>query len=416
MVPNARRFITAFAFALALTPLALAGQADDATPVAPVASAASAARAPAAALAGQSALVPLPLQPANVPWPTDTWPTAPLPAPIDTTQLERALAVVGARHRELGETRAVLVVLGGRVVVERYAPGFGADTPLISWSMAKSITHALLGIAVRRGLVDIDRPMGNPHWSSDDPRAAIPWRMWSNMIDGQEYREIGVGNQAKNDAARMLFGEGRRDVAAFAAALPLAHAPGTHWNYNSAGINLIADALGRVFAPGAGPDQRRARMAAVLRDELFDPLGMRSVQPEFDAAGTFVGSAFTFATARDYARFGLLYLRDGVWNGRRILPQGWVDFARTKTPVDDCDVYGAGFWITPASGTGKPMHALAAGGPRDLFVAQGHEGQLIVMVPSKDLVVVRLGLFDDRVGFRALGPWIQALVALFPDT
>jgi CubicO group peptidase (beta-lactamase class C family) len=156
-------------------------------------------------------------------------------------------------------------------------------------------------------------------------------------------------------------------------------------------------------------------MSAVIRDELFGPLGMSSAQAEFDAAGTFVGSALAYATAPDYARFGLLYLRDGVWNGRRILPEGWVDFARTKTPADDCDVYGAGFWLTPASGSGKPMRALTPKGPRDLFAAQGHEGQIIVMVPSKDLVLVRLGHFDDRTGFRPLGDWAQDLVALFPD-
>jgi CubicO group peptidase (beta-lactamase class C family) len=129
-----------------------------------------------------------------------------------------------------------------------------------------------------------------------------------------------------------------------------------------------------------------------------------------------MGSAMVYATARDYARFGLLYLRDGVWDGRRILPAGWVDFARSKNPAEDCDVYGAGFWITPEAGSGKPDGgALAPNGPRDLFVAQGHEGQLIVIVPSKDLIVVRLGLLDDRTGFGPLGQWVEKVVALFPD-
>jgi CubicO group peptidase (beta-lactamase class C family) len=361
-------------------------------------------------------LVPLPPQPTDTPWPAEQWPTGPIPAGVDVERLERSLAVVGARDSLLGETRAVVIVLHGRVVVERYMTGFGPDTPLISWSMAKSMTQALVGVAVRRGLVNIDRPMGNPHWAASDPRAAIPWRTWINMTDGQEYHELGVVDQTKNDAARMLFGVGRRDVAAFAASLPIVHAPGTYWNYNSAGINLVADALGRVFAPDGAPTERRSRVAAVLKDELFGPLGMRSAQAEFDATGTFVGSAFAYATARDYARFGLLYLRDGVWNGRRILPEGWVDFARTKTPANNCDIYGAGFWVTPSSGSGKPFRALTPNGPRDLFAAQGHEGQVIVMVPSKDWMLVRLGLFDDRVGFRALGDWIQTLVALFPDT
>lgn len=360
-------------------------------------------------------LVPLPSQPGDVPWPEVQWPRGPVPAGVDVEQLERALAVVAETSPPLGETRAVIVVAGGRVVVERYRPGFSADTALISWSMAKSFTQALTGIAVRRGLVNIDRPMGNRRWPAGDPRAAIPWRFWLNMVDGQDYHELGVVAPTKNDAARMLFGSGRRDVAEFAAALPLVHEPGSHWNYNSAGINLVADALGNAFAPGADPAERRARMNAVIREELFGPLGMTSALAEFDAAGTFVGSAFVYATALDYARFGLLYLRDGVWNGRRILPEGWVDFARSKTPVEDCDIYGAGFWVTPAAGSGKPRRALTPHGPRDLFAAQGHEGQLIAILPSKDLIVVRLGLFDDRTGFRPLGDWLEGLLALFPD-
>lgn len=360
-------------------------------------------------------LWPLPPQPSDVPWPDANWPSGPLPTSVDAAQLEHALAVVASAHLTLGETRAVVVIEGGRLVVERYMHGFGPDTPLVSWSMAKSVTQALVGIAVRRGLVNIDRPMGNLRWSVMDARAAIPWRFWINMIDGQAYREIGVADHASNDAARMLFGIGRRDVAAFAASLPLVHVPGTHWNYNSAGVNLVSDALGRVFAPAAEPAERKARMAAVMKEELFAPLGMSSARPQFDAAGTFIGSALMYATARDWARFGLLYLRDGMWQGQRILPEGWVDYARTKTPAENCDIYGAGWWVTPATGQGKPLRALTPNGPRDLFAAEGQEGQVIVLVPSKDLIVVRLGHLDDGIGWRPLGDWLEHLVGLFPD-
>jgi CubicO group peptidase (beta-lactamase class C family) len=360
-------------------------------------------------------LVPLPHQPDDVPWPTTAWPTASLPAGIATPAFERALAAVDARDAALGETRAIVVIHRGKLVAERYMAGYTAETPLLSWSMAKSVTQALVGIAVRRGLVDIDKPMGNTHWRSDDPRAAIPWRAWLNMVDGQKYSEIGAPDPTRNDAARMLFGEGRLDVAAFAASLPLAHPPGSHWNYNSAGINLIADALGRALVPVGDANMRRARMFALMKGELFDAIGMTSAEPEFDRTGTFIGSAFVYATARDWAKFGYLYLRDGVWDGRRILPEGWVDFARTKTTAGDCDIYGAGFWITASEGAGKPFPSLVQDGPRDLFIAQGHEGQLVVIVPSKDLVVVRLGLFDDRKGFGALGAWVSAIVTAFPD-
>jgi CubicO group peptidase (beta-lactamase class C family) len=362
-----------------------------------------------------SPLGPLPAQPPGVPWPTVEWPLGPLPASLPPQTLATALAVVDAPTPLLGETRAVVIIVGGRLVAERYAPGYGPDTPLVSWSMAKSITHALVGIAVRDRLVDVTQPMGNPRWPKGDARAQVSWRQWLNMVDGLDYHELGVVDVTHNDAAKMLFGAGRLDVAAYAASLPLAHPPGTHWNYNTAGLNLVADALGRVFAPQATPAERRARVAAALTHELFAPLGMRSAQPEFDAAGTFIGGSLVYATARDYARFGLLYLRDGIWDGRRILPAGWVDFARTPTPAPNCDTYGAGFWVTPAVGAGRPGRTLTPGGPRDLFSAEGHEGQLIVIVPSKDLIVVRLGHLDDKIGWHSLGDWVERLVALFPD-
>jgi len=362
-----------------------------------------------------AAQLPLPPQAADVPWPTTAWPVGPLPAGVSAGKLDAALAVLAGPQPRLGETRAVVIIQRGKLVSERYMRGYGPDTPLLSWSMAKSITQAMVGIAVRRGLVDIDKPMGNPRWAAGDARAQIPWRNWINMIDGQDYHEIGVTDQTRNDAARMLYGPGRLDVAGFAASLPLVHPPATHWNYNSAGVNLIADALARVFAPGTTGADRRSRMSAVMKAELFAPIGMTSAQPEFDAAGNFVGSAFVYATARDWARFGLLYLRDGTWEGKRILPEHWVDFARTRTPVDDCDTYGAGFWITPPSGRGKPGRALTPDGPRDLFIAQGHEGQLVVIVPSKDLVVVRLGHLADLSGWEPLGMWVEQVVQLFPD-
>jgi len=358
-----------------------------------------------------------PAQPPDVAWPTKQWPTGPLAAAVSRPALEELLAVVGKRHERLGETRAVVIVQGGRLVLERYASGFGPDTAMISWSVAKSITQALVGIAVAKGLVDIDRPMGNPRWARGDPRAAITWRQWMNMVDGQQFREIGVTSVTEHDSARMLFGQGRLDAAAFAAALPLIHPPGKRWNYNSGGVTLMADALGRLFAPGVtAPAERRARMTEVMTRELFGPLGMTSASPQFDAAGTFLGSALFYATARDYARFGLLYLRDGVWEGRRLLPAGWVDVARTGTRAERGGRYGAGWWIEPASGADLPpeFRSFTSSAAADVFYAQGFQGQLIVVVPSRDLVVVRLGLFDDRVGWPALHQWTHRLVGLFP--
>ena len=361
-------------------------------------------------------LVPLPAQPEGVAWPTRQWPTGPLPAGVDADALSKLLDAVDRVDNLLGETRAVVLVQHGRLLAERYREGFGPGTRLISWSMAKSITQAMVGIAARQGKLDPDQPMGNPRWAPGDGLAAIPWKQWVQMVDGQAYREIGVANPAENDAAKMLFGEGRLDAAGYAARLPLIGRPGKHWNYNSAATILIADALTRAIAPDAvAPDARRSAMRAFLQRELFDRIGMASAQPEFDASGTFLGSALVYATAQDFARFGLLYLRDGIWEGSRILPEGWVDFARTPAPSSDANIYGAGFWVAPADGHPRPPYGSAIVAPRDSFEAQGFEGQLTVIVPSKDLVLVRLGHMPEW-GWRALSHWVGKVVSLFPDT
>jgi CubicO group peptidase (beta-lactamase class C family) len=258
--------------------------------------------------------------------------------------------------------------------------------------MAKSITHALVGAAVEQRRVDIDQPMGNPHWRANDVRSAITWRQWLNMLDGQRYTELTARSPAESDVAKMLFGSGRLDTAGYAASLPLAYPPGTRWNYNTAGEILVCDALTRTIVPNPGSARaRRASMLAWMHSSLFDPIGMSSAQPEFDAQGLYLGGSFVYATARDFAKIGLLYLRDGMWEGRRILPEGWVDFARSPTSAANGDVYGAGWWINPASGTGQAMFSYINTGPaRDAFDARGLQGQIILLVPTKDLVVVRL--------------------------
>ena len=360
----------------------------------------------------------LPPQPADAPWPTSEWATAPLSTDVDQASLDLALTeVINVHHRDLGETRAVLIVQGGRIVLERYSDGFTRDSRLISWSMAKSITQALVGAAVLQGRVNPDAPMGNPHWRATDRRAQIPWRQWMQMVDGQPWSETQARGVLDNDSARMLYGEGRNDTAAFGASRPLLHNPGAHWNYNSGGVAMVADALTRTIVPNPrDAADRRDRMRAWMDQSLFAPIGMHPIV-QFDPSGTFYGSAEIYASARDFARFGLLYLRDGVWNGRRLLPEGWVDFARTPNGADT-DIYGAGFWLTPGRGDGHPMRALFTDDRlASAFSAQGHEGQLTIVVPSKDLVVVRLGRFDADTGARwnALGDWLQRVVLCFPD-
>lgn len=359
-------------------------------------------------------LAPLPAQDTAIPYPTKEWPTG-KPRGADEAAIAKQLALTDTFHPQLGETRAVIVVQHGIIVAERYAQGISAQTRLVSWSMAKSITQALVGVAVGDGSVDIDKAMGNPRWQTGDERGNVTWRQWLNMTDGLDYHEMRTG-PTENDAAKMTFGEGRQDIIAYAAKLPLVHKPGEHWNYNSAGINLICDALGRVVAPSAKtPAERRGAMLSFMKTRLFDVLGMGSAQPEFDPQGVFIGGSLVYATARDFAKFGLLYLRDGVWDGRRVLPEGWVDFARSKSPAANVDTYGAGWWIAPPEGNGQPYNALTVGPWRDVFSAEGHRGQLIVVVPSKDLVIVRLGKLASEGTWDTLGQWVDGLIAAFPN-
>jgi CubicO group peptidase (beta-lactamase class C family) len=362
-------------------------------------------------------LTPLPPQPADVPWPTAQWTEGPLPATADAAAFSAAMdEAFSGKAIGLGETREVVVIQGGRLVYERYAPGYTDSTKLVSWSMAKSVTQALVGVAVLQGKVNIDTPMGNPHWAAGDPRAQIPWRTWLQMTDGQRYVEIEAKTIADSDASRKLFGPGRLDVANYCSGLPLIHDPGTHWNYNSCGIVLTADALTRTIVPQAtSPQQRRSAMLAWMHENLFDVIGMHA-QPEFDATGLFYGSAFVYASARDFAKFGLLYLRNGEWDGRRVLPQGWVDYARSPGTGQNADLYGAGWWVSPREGDGRPYPSRIDTGPaRDGFAAQGFEGQYTLVVPSKDLVIVRLGLTvekDLRTG--AIGKWLGRVARAFP--
>jgi CubicO group peptidase (beta-lactamase class C family) len=321
-----------------------------------------------------SALPALPPQPRGVSWPTLVWPEARLDAAVSARlqpMLDFAFSDPGPES--LGETHAFLAVQGGKIVAERYWRGFGETSTHPSWSKAKSMTQALVGILVREGKLDIHAPADVPEWQgTDDPRRQITLdqllRMSSGLKFAEDYVDAGV-----SDVIEMLFGSGKDDVAAYAASLPLAHTPDTHWSYASGTTNIVARCAARAL--GAAGDDFRSFMFR----ELFEPLGMSSAAPKFDAAGTFIGSSFCYCTARDFARFGLLYMRDGVWDGRRILPEGWVDYARTPTPVPATEAFGYGaHWWLGLAGPGS-------------FSANGYEGQYTVLVPELDLILVRNG-------------------------
>jgi CubicO group peptidase (beta-lactamase class C family) len=351
------------------------------------------------------AAAPLPPQPAGVAWPTRGWPQGD-PAPgADHTGLETAVAqlFLAAGRGGLPDTRALLVVQGGRVVLERYAPGFGPESRFRSWSMAKSVTQCLTGILVREGKLALDAPAPVPAWQrAGDPRAALRLREVLNMTTGLDNADGGDG--ADSLVAQLFFGDWSEDTAAGAEKAELAHEPGTHWAYSTATSQILSGIVGRAIGGG------REGVRGFAERELAAPLGIRSLVLEFDAAGTMLGGGYVWATARDWARLGLLYLRDGRWEGRRILPEGWVDFTRTPAPAANNGTYGAHFWLTGEPGP-EQWRTLAA--EIEAFQMNGNGGQFVVMVPDRDLVVVRLGEMHAST-WAELNAGLSALIRAFP--
>jgi CubicO group peptidase (beta-lactamase class C family) len=313
-----------------------------------------------------------------------THPTGNQP-PHDVVDAADALFAPDAAH---GLSLALVVQHRGAVVLERYGaqpdtifgPGgaVDAESTLISWSMAKSITHALVGIAAADGLLDVDAPAPVPEWAGTD-KARITLLDLLEMRSGLEFVEDYVDERTSN-CIEMLYGAGKEDMAAYAAALPLQHAPGSAWNYSSGTTNIISRIVGQAVAPGAtSADEARAAMEQFINERLFMPIGMTSAIAKFDPAGTFIGSSYVFATARDFAKFGELYLRDGIApDDTRILPPGWVEHARTYAASDDDGFdYGRHWWLWPDL--------------PGVFGCHGYEGQYTIVAPDRELVVVHLG-------------------------
>ncbi len=282
----------------------------------------------------------------------------------------------------LRRTRAVLVMVDGRVVAERYAPGFGPGTPLCGWSMTKSVLGSLIGAAALGGFLKPGDKALLPAWNGPgDARGSLTLEDLLRMRSGLSFAEVYA--DPASDVTQMLFA--LPDTARYAAAKPLEAVPGTLWRYSSGTSNIVSGVLRRALER-AGADYH-----AFPRRALFGPLGMDSAVLEADEAGTFVGSSFMYASARDWARFGQLHLQDGVWEGRRLLPEGWVRFMTTPTPQSPGGCYGAHWWLKVAREMGGES-AAARDLPADAYHAFGHEGQCLTVIPSRGLVAVRLGL------------------------
>ena len=332
-----------------------------------------------------STLPPLPSQPTGLAWPTNDWEESAPSANVDTDKLAM---LVDAAFGEIpdpqyGECHAALVVQHGKIVLEHYGTGLSAKDTFPSWSEAKSITHALVGILKREGKIDVQARADVPEWSDPaDPRHAITLDQLLRMSSGLAFAEE-YGPDAPSDVIEMLWGKGEKDTGAFAASFSLAHKPNSFWSYSSGTSNIVSRCAARALGATG------AEFETFMRSELIDKIGMKSAMPKFDDVGTFIGSSFCYATARDFAKFGTLYLRDGVWDGERILPEGWVDYARTPTPqtedmIQEHGYYGAHWWLN-------------LGGPGS-FSANGFEGQFTIVVPELDLILVRHGKTPADLG------------------
>ena len=281
-------------------------------------------------------------------------------------------------------TKAIVVVRDGRVVAERYADGYGVDTPILGFSATKSVMSALTGILVRKGVLTLDQPAPIVAWQDPgDPRHAITVDHLLRHTAG-----LALGSSLSASLASVLEPVNRMkfmvsDMAAYAESIALETPPGNAWNYHD-GNTVILSHLIRNAAGGSASDVLR-----LAQQELFAPLGMRHVTIEFDAAGTPEGSSQMLASARDWARFGQLYLNDGVAGGMRILPEGWVNHSASPTPGAWVGM-GAGFWTNRGDSFGA-HYRTEHGWPRDAFFAKGTIGQYVIVIPSERLVIVRLG-------------------------
>lgn len=323
-------------------------------------------------------------------WPTGDKDTLPFPENVDAGKVKMAVNQAFEENHPSGlkRTNAVVVVYRGKIIGEQYAPGFDKNTPQRGWSMAKSITNAILGTLAEESRVSVIQPIYAPEWTAGDPRASLTLDQLLRMSSGLEFNEM---YGSSTDVTRMLFTSG--NAGAYAASKPLAHRPDEIWNYSSGTTNIINRYIRFLY-------QDYNAYLRLPYENLFSRIGMSSALMEVDASGTFVGSSFCYATPRDWAKFGLLFLQNGVWGGDRILSDGWVDYSRKRTASDPYGRYAAHFWTngTKAVPDDTGYHYWPDL-PEDMYYASGFDGQYIVIVPSRDLVVVRLGVTTDRNAF-----------------
>jgi CubicO group peptidase (beta-lactamase class C family) len=280
-------------------------------------------------------------------------------------------------EKKLRRIRSLVVLYDGKIVAEKYAPGFDINTPQAGWSMAKSINSALIGILVKQGKLEINAPAPIDAWKNDE-RHKITLNHLLKASSGLNWEE---DYTKPSSATNMLFKE--KEMGAFAIKEKVAFPPDSVFYYSSGTANIISYIIRKSLTESEYYNFPYA--------SLFYKIGMYHTLLEPDAGGTFVGSSYCFASARDWAKFGLLYMNDGVWNGERILPEGWVKYTTTPSKAAPQGEYGAQFWLN-AGAAGNHANRKYPDVPTDCFWADGFEGQNVWIIPSKKLVVVRLSL------------------------
>lgn len=310
----------------------------------------------------------------------------------------------------LGETRAVVVLRDGKVVAERYAPGFGPDTRHLSWSVAKTVTAVLLGIMVTDGRLALDDPAPVAAWRGPgDPRGRITLRQMLGMTSGLAH----VENQEpleNTDTLAMLVGRGAQDMAAYAEAKPLEAEPGAKFTYSSATTLILCDMMARLLTDSDDPDTRRAAMMSFIEQRLARPAGLASLTPEFDRAGTMICGAMMHMTARDYARLGELLREGGQIGGRQVVGRGWVRYM--TSPSARRHGYGAHLWLNRE---GADNVLFVGEASRRLYAAQGFRGQYVIVSPDQGLTIVRLGVTTEAE-MPALRAALLRVIRLFPGS
>ena len=311
----------------------------------------------------------------------------------------------------IGETRALIVLHDGEIAAQRYGEGYGPETRFLGWSLTKTLTGIMIGMLVGDGLLRPDQPAPVPRWQrSGDPRADITLRHLLQMRSGLEHaKERGPREESSDD--RLLFLDGRDDMADYATAQPLSAEPGERFQYASGDTVILADIAARTLARGDRPDARRRAVADYLAARLFEPLGMTSAVPEFDRSGTFAGNAMVHATARDWGKLGELLRRKGSHRGEQLLPRSWV--AEMVAPSPRSANYGMQVWLNhPVKGDEvQPLFPTRA--PTSMFAMIGEHGQYVLVSPEQGLTIVRLGQ-SDPAEQKVLLEKLAAIGELYP--